>query len=68
MYYYRDADFLNENQLRDFLDNDEMAIFSHTIDGYSGQKEILLKIQSLSNDSKVSIQDGNGFVILEIQQ
>jgi hypothetical protein len=68
-YYYRDADALNENQNRDyFQDNDEMPIFSHTLDGYSGQKEILLKIQSLSNNSKVFIQDGNGFVILEIQQ
>ena len=68
MYYFLDSDMKGENQNRDFKDSDEMPIFSVTFDCYSGTKEILLKIQSLSNNSVVDITNGNGFAILEIQQ
>ena len=68
IYYYLDSDLISEYQNRDFRDSDEMPIHNTIIDGYSGSKEILLKIQSLSNNSKVFMQDGNGFVILEIKQ
>ena len=67
-YNYLDSDLISEYQNRDFRDSDEMPIHNTIIDGYSGSKEILLKIQSLSNNSKVFMQDGNGFVILEIKQ
>jgi hypothetical protein len=68
MYYFLDTVEKGQYQNRDFKDNDEMPIFNVTFDCYSGTKEILLKIQSLSNDGKVTMNDGNGFVILEIQQ
>lgn len=68
MYYFLDALELSQYQHRGFKDNDEMPIHNCTLDGFSGTKEILLKIQSLSNNSYVHITNGNGFAILEIKQ
>ena len=68
MFYYLDGDLLNHCDNRDFKDSDEMPILNCTLDGYAGAKTIYFKIQSLSNDAKVSCVDGNGFVILEFQQ
>ena len=68
IYYYIDGDVYGEYQNRDFKDNDEMPVHNITFDAFSGQKEILLKIQSLSNNNRVAFSNGNGFAILEIQQ
>jgi len=68
MYYYLDAVILSGWENRDFKDSDEMPIHNCTLDGYSGAKDIYFKIKSLSDDEKVLCADGNGFVILEIQQ
>ena len=67
LYYYLDGTIIKENQNRDFRDNDEMQIHNHYMDAYSGTKEILLKVQSLSNNGKVIFHNGNGFLIIEFQ-
>ena len=67
IYYYLDGTLLSDNQNRDFKDNDEMTIQNHYMDGFSGSKEILLKVQSMSDNSKVVFQPGNGFLIMELQ-
>ena len=67
IYYYLDGTLISDNQNRDFRDNDEMPVHNHYMDGFSGTKEILLKVQSMSNNSKVVFHPGNGFLIMELQ-
>ena len=66
-YYYKGETILQDYQNRIHYDSDDFSIGNWYLDGHSGSANFSLRIQSLSNDSKVQFKAGSGFLLMEIQ-
>ena len=66
-YYYKDTTLLQDYQSRIHYDGDDFPIGNWYLDGHSGSANFSLRIQSMSNDSKVEFKAGSGFLLMEIQ-
>ncbi len=65
-YYYKDETMLEDYQNRIHYDNDDFPIGNWYLDGHSGSANFSLRIQSLSNNNKVQLAAGSGFLLMEI--
>ena len=65
-YYFKDSTQLEDYENRNHNDNDDVPIGNWYLDGHSGSVNFSLKISSLSNNNKVQLSTGSGFLIMEI--